>query len=159
MRIGLPRRRTNTGARYSGSFAGCSSLKEVVFPNAFTTIGRNAFRNCNKLCLMALPVALVAIGKNAFLQCSSLREITMPATLVTLGDGAFSGCSSLVDIRLYGVLFLDPTVLLECGCWLLRTFVVGFKSTIASPKGTPLASAHLQFPLSTVRTLTTMPKH
>lgn len=49
----------------SGSFYGCISLQEVIWPNV-TKIGTYAFKNCSKLALDTLPSNLKTLGNGAF---------------------------------------------------------------------------------------------
>ena len=86
----------------------CSDdLREVVFPESLSSIGREAFKGC-----------------------WNLREIHLPAGLVEIEEGAFSGCCSLEVIE---VAKGNPIFGSEGNCCLTddgKTLVFGCKASV-----------------------------
>ncbi|GMH76564.1 hypothetical protein TrST_g10082 [Triparma strigata] len=80
-----------------GSFAGCSSLKDIKFPKSLTSIGGASFGKCFSLEKVDLLHTNVrALGNYAFAYCTSLREMKVPDSLQTLNGQVFYDCSALV---------------------------------------------------------------
>lgn len=77
------------------SFAGCSSLASVCFPEGVTKV---CCHNCTSLKSAQLPESVVEIQCGAFEGCASLKSIRLPEGVKCVFDGAFSGCTSLADI-------------------------------------------------------------
>ena len=72
-------------------FYNLSTVKRVIIPNTFTSIGNVAFRNCSGLTSIDIPNSVTTIGVNAFYSCSSLTSITVnAATPPTLGSSVFT---------------------------------------------------------------------
>ena len=111
---------SNVTSLGNGAFYGCSSLKEVSFPNAKSTgaqafqycislieitdasfpkatyIDSSAFEGCSSLTKVSFPKA-TGINLGAFGDCSSLTEVSIP-NVTDIGQAAFSGCSSLTEV-------------------------------------------------------------
>ena len=104
------------------AFSGCSSLREVSFPQKTVAFGSRVFENCAALESLTLP-AMTEIGKGfcsgcvklqsvklpkqltevrerAFADCRSLREIQLPDGLLVIGRQAFAGCSQLAETEI-----------------------------------------------------------
>ena len=77
------------------SFAGCTELTGIPWPNNTTTIGPSAFEDCSSLALTSLPDTITTIGSRAFWNCSSLALTSLPNGITSIGPYAFRGCSSL----------------------------------------------------------------
>lgn len=85
----------------SGTFAGLSTLQEVIFEEggvAELVIADNAFAGCTALWKIVLPERLIEIGSYAFESCTQLVHVTLPSTLETIGYDAFYGCYRLYEI-------------------------------------------------------------
>ena len=69
----------------NGAFNGCTSLNNVGWSTALTSIGEEAFFNTG-FTSITIPEGVTSIGKQAFAECKSLGSITFPATLETVGE-------------------------------------------------------------------------
>ena len=67
-----------------GAFNGCTSLNNVGWSPALTSIGATAFYNTG-FTSITIPEGVTSIGSQAFAFCKSLGSITFPATLETVG--------------------------------------------------------------------------
>lgn len=67
------------------AFNGCTSLNNVGWSPALTSIGQNAFNNTG-FTSITIPEGVTSIGYQAFAYCKSLGSITFPATLETVGQ-------------------------------------------------------------------------
>jgi hypothetical protein len=79
-------------------FYNLSTVKRVIIPNTFTSIGNVAFRNCSGLTSIDIPNSVTTIGVNAFYSCSSLTSIDIPSGVTSISNYAFYSCSSLTSI-------------------------------------------------------------
>ncbi len=68
-----------------GAFNGCTSLNNVGWSPALTSIEGTAFYNTG-LTSITIPEGVTSIGYQAFAYCKSLGSITFPATLQTVGQ-------------------------------------------------------------------------
>ena len=85
---------TLTSYENQGTFAGCTSLEEVVLPQTVTSIGHNAFLGCTSLSQINLPDGLLSIGISAFGN-NGLLSTTIPNSITTIEKQAFWNCASL----------------------------------------------------------------
>ena len=76
--------------------------KEVIFPDALTSIGVNAFANSglpiepqNGLERAEIPDSVTSIGDWAFYGCIDLAEVTIPESVTTIGNEVFKNCPKL----------------------------------------------------------------
>jgi len=67
-----------------GAFKLCTSLNNVGWSTALTSIGNGAFYNTG-FTSITIPEGVTSIGSQAFAFCKSLGSITFPATLETVG--------------------------------------------------------------------------
>ena len=118
----------NSGA---GFFAGCTSLRSVIFEEGskLTEIGAHAFENV-KIESIALPGSLSTIGDEAFYG-TDLVTITLPNTVTSLGVSAFNGCSKLTSVTL-GSGIRELPMLVFAGCESLTSFTVPASLTTVS---------------------------
>ena len=63
----------------------CTSLNNVGWSPALTSIGENAFNNTG-FTSITIPEGVTSIGFQAFAYCAKLGSITFPATLQTVGE-------------------------------------------------------------------------
>ena len=77
----------------------CSGLKEIVLPDALTTVESATFAQCEHLESVKLPAGLKSIGSGAFSKCTSLRSIDIPDGVDNLSSYVFEDCPSLAAIR------------------------------------------------------------
>ena len=78
----------------------CSGLKEIVLPDALTTVESATFAQCEHLESVKLPAGLKSIGSGAFSKCTSLRSIDIPAGVKKIDECAFQKCVNLKTITL-----------------------------------------------------------
>ena len=82
------------------AFAYCSSLTSVTIPDSVTMIGDYAFDHCSSLTSVTIPDSVTTIGYEAFSHCSGLTSVTIPDSVTTIGGGAFYYCSSLTSVTI-----------------------------------------------------------
>lgn len=108
-----------TGQGYE-TFAGCSSLKEVVLGEDLTYVGSSSFSNtaiesielpgklsilpnsmfayCQNLKSVYIPATVTMISSDVFYNCTALTDVKMETGLINIGRSAFNGCSALEEI-------------------------------------------------------------
>jgi hypothetical protein len=80
----------------SGTFDGCSSLREVGLSEDTKAIQSRAFRGCVALEGLSLPPKVTGIDSHAFKDCSKLSQLNIGGeTLGFIGKDAFQGCTSM----------------------------------------------------------------
>ena len=67
-----------------------TGLKEIIIPDAVTSIDNNSFENCTNLEKIVFPKSLKKIEYAAFFNCSKLETITLPEGLEEIGTYAFA---------------------------------------------------------------------
>lgn len=72
----------------SGTFSGCTSLKDVTLSGLETTMPYDAFYNCSSLESIELAEGLTIIGDAAF-SGTALTSLTLPSTLTKINVDAF----------------------------------------------------------------------
>ena len=82
----------------NNAFAGCSSLKQINFPNTLELIDTEAFAGCSSLEQISGGFGIKTISDYAFYNCSSLQEIMLPSNLQNINRSAFQNCTSLYSI-------------------------------------------------------------
>lgn len=92
----------------ASTFAMCSNLKEITFPESVEFIGNFAFAECTALESIVLPDKLSALGNFMFSGCTSLKDVTLPKNLQKIGNATFYKCEALEYIDF-------PTTLTEIG--------------------------------------------
>ena len=75
-------------------------LTEIIIPDGYTTLGKNAFRGCENLVSVHLPDSLVTISDHCFEDCVQLKEIVIPDNVREIGGFAFKNCNRLESITL-----------------------------------------------------------
>ena len=74
----------------------CKRLQRVdLFRTDITAIWGSTFAHCSHLEQLCFPQRLRRIGQEAFLLCSSLHEVHTPPALLYIAHRAFSGCTQL----------------------------------------------------------------
>jgi hypothetical protein len=93
----------------------CSGLTTVILGEGLEEIGQEAFNECTSLHEIVIPNAvktikdrhsttailgegLEEIGQEAFNECTSLHEIVIPNAVKTIDGTAFNGCSNLTSV-------------------------------------------------------------
>lgn len=80
----------NNNVDYSCNvFYGCTSLKEVHFSDALTTLEQSVCSGCTNLVTVHLPNNLRYIRNNAFYNTSKLHHIDLPESLYQIDNSAF----------------------------------------------------------------------
>ena len=72
-------------------FSGCTQLRSVSIPSAWTFIPNAMFSGCTSLQTVTFPNTLSVIGGSAFKGCESLTKIRLSSALTSIGSSAFSG--------------------------------------------------------------------
>ena len=86
----------------SGSFRGCTQLKQVVVSDSVTTISDSVFAYCDGLEQISLSSGVKTIGSIAFQGCSRLAYVKFPASVTEIEDMAFDSCSNLQAAYFFG---------------------------------------------------------
>lgn len=92
----------------ASTFAMCSNLKEITFPESVEFVGNFAFAECTSLESIVLPANLSALSNFMFSGCTALKDVTLPENLQKIGNASFYKCESLEMIDF-------PTPLTEIG--------------------------------------------
>ena len=79
-------------------FYNLSTVKRVIIPNTFTSIGENAFNSCSGLTSCTIGSGVTSIGGTAFYNCSGLTSFSIPNSVTSIGNQAFVYCSGLTSI-------------------------------------------------------------
>ncbi|MCI7805455.1 MAG: leucine-rich repeat domain-containing protein [Oscillospiraceae bacterium] len=79
----------------ASTFAMCSNLKEITFPESVEFIGNFAFAECTSLESIVLPENLSALSNFMFSGCTALKDVTLPENLQKIGNASFYKCESL----------------------------------------------------------------
>lgn len=85
--------------RYLGSFAGCSSLKQVLIPSNVKEM-ELCFKDCSNLSYITIPEGITTINKSSFSGCSNLISITIPKSVTNIEAEAFYDCRSLSELEI-----------------------------------------------------------
>ncbi|MBO4906243.1 MAG: leucine-rich repeat domain-containing protein [Bacteroidaceae bacterium] len=106
-RLGCWRGATNLSSVHLGkniahpeeySFAECTSLKHIEFPENLGAVFYRTFYNCTALESVVLPTNAEYLGGKLFEGCTSLKSVTIPGKVIEIGYYAFSGCTSLETV-------------------------------------------------------------
>lgn len=101
----------------SRAFAGCSSLKNVLFiEDTIEYVSSYCFNNCIGLTSIEFPKSVKSIQKRAFDGCVSLKKITFANNSITeISDNCFDNCVSLAEIIIpEGVKNIAPYAFNDC---------------------------------------------
>ena len=79
------------------AFYECYSLRSVKMPNSITSIGDDAFESCSVLDTISIPSKIRSIGYSAFWG-TKITEVNIPATTTYIGRNAFAYCEALKSI-------------------------------------------------------------
>lgn len=85
------------------TFQECKNLKTFLiknFPSEFTFRFNGTFANCSSLKQVTLPEGTVELSSSCFKNCSSLEEIILPSSIEKIGGNCFKYCPSLQNIVL-----------------------------------------------------------
>ena len=86
----------------SEAFYGCGNLESVTFGSGLKTIGEYAFDDCVKLATVTFPDSLETIDERAFYGCAALTSVTFGSGLKTIGEDAFYECAALATVNFAG---------------------------------------------------------
>ena len=79
-------------------FMNLATIKRVVIPDTFTSIGNNAFNSCSGLTSCVIGNGVTSIGDHAFTGCRALTSVTIGNSVISIGTEAFTSCNSLSTI-------------------------------------------------------------
>lgn len=88
---------TISGIR-SYSFAGCKTLKNIVFNNT-ERINKHAFYSCGALESIQIPETVTEIGEGAFKNCVNSKLVRIPSSVTTISKEAFMSCGGDATIE------------------------------------------------------------
>ncbi len=74
-----------------------SRLKEVIFPEGFTTVSRYAFHS-SSVERVVFPETLTNLGEYSFYTCTSLSDVNLPESITDMGNSIFYGCYALEEV-------------------------------------------------------------
>ena len=104
VRLEVPKGVTSTGTSAFKTENGFTSLKTVVFPEGFTTLGEYTFKATDSLpsalVSVSLPSTLQAIGQRAFTYCGSLEELIIPEGITEIPIEMANYTTSLKTLKL-----------------------------------------------------------
>ena len=104
VRLEVPKGVTSTGTAALKTENGFTSLKTVVFPEGFTTLGEYTFKATDSkpsaLVSVSLPSTLQAIGQRAFTYCGSLEELIIPEGITEIPIEMANFTTSLKTLKL-----------------------------------------------------------
>lgn len=80
---------------YPMAFAGCASLKEILFPDTLETIDLYAFACCSALTSVVIPASIRTIDSMAFAMCTNLKSVIIKNPQVEIAADAFFGCDEV----------------------------------------------------------------
>ena len=119
-----------------GTFADCTGLTKVTFPDSMTTIGEEAFARCEALGTTEATDPYVLslnkvtnVSKGAFVDCTGLTDLNC-ANGETIGEKAFNGCTGLVNVTCGSVKTIDADAF--SGCTSLENVTFDSVQTIGS---------------------------
>ena len=79
------------------TFAGCTSIRSIVFHDGVRSIGDYAFSGCTNITSITIPSSVTSIEDGAFSNCTSLTSVNIPDGVTSLSS-VFEGCTSLTSI-------------------------------------------------------------
>ena len=87
-----------------GAFKGKTALKGIIFPQAITYIGDEAFSGCtNYSGELSIPETVTSIGLDAFYNCLNLTgDLIIPNSVTSIAEGAFRVCKGFDGILSIG---------------------------------------------------------
>ncbi|MCR5653039.1 MAG: leucine-rich repeat protein [Ruminococcus sp.] len=80
-----------------GAFADCTSLKKINIPSGITEIGNDTFMNTG-FTRFEIPDNITDVGRNAFKNCKFLRYLTIGSGVRMIGSQAFSNCLRIQNV-------------------------------------------------------------
>jgi hypothetical protein len=80
------------------AFIECSSLRDIIIPNAVSKIKDDTYSQCCNLTNVRLGEGLRYIGEGAFRECTSLQHIEIPESVTLIHDEAFDACINLTNV-------------------------------------------------------------
>ena len=124
----------------SEGFTG-KDITQVVIPESYTEIRRDAFSNCAKLKTVQTS-AVKTIGNRAFCDCAQLSDFSFPAALTAIGDFAFSG-TRLTSAKFNAVKTIGNFAFYGCGY--LKTVYIPKTTTKIGDKAFEGINAEVKF--------------
>ena len=83
------------------SFANCTKVEELYFPNSMDYAGNYCFENCTSLKKVRLGYTIMNLSTGLFSECRSLESVDLGNVILqNIGEKAFYNCSSLKFVNL-----------------------------------------------------------
>lgn len=79
--------------RMSGTFEGCTQLKEAELPDSLTAVGDYTFADCTSLEKVHMSSNVARINEGAFYGCTSLNRFDWDSPVKNIESNAFCECS------------------------------------------------------------------
>ncbi len=76
-------------------FSGNTALERIVLPRSISSLPMGFFGGCTALLTVELPAGITALPNSLFSGCSSLTGVTFLGEITSIGRGAFADCTSL----------------------------------------------------------------
>ena len=116
--IELPKS-TNEGRDIVGiaaeAFKAQNSVKSIIIPNTYTTIGKYAFYDCDGLTTVTMADSVTTICEGAFQACDKLATVTMSKAVTTVETRAFANCVALTNVDLStAVVSIEEAAFIGC---------------------------------------------
>ena len=77
------------------AFFDCTSLADITWSDALTTIDWNVFYGCNPITELNLPAALQTVDDYSFSGMSALRTVKIGKEALSFGESCFADCPAL----------------------------------------------------------------
>ena len=90
----------NRGAIGKSAFSGCKHLADLKLGENITEIRDYAFEKCSSVKQVVIPDAVKSLNRGIFSECSSLENIIIGSGSAELPDWFFEGCSSLSSLTI-----------------------------------------------------------
>lgn len=113
------------------AFRNNTSIKSVVIPYGYHSIGSGAFYYCTNLTNVYVPSSLAAIGDYAFYS-TGIKSFTIPSNVKILGEYTFANCSKLTTANIRTTILTNMKEGMFSGCTSLRTLKFSSDSKITS---------------------------
>ncbi|MDE6006305.1 MAG: leucine-rich repeat domain-containing protein [Muribaculaceae bacterium] len=109
------------------TFAGCSSLTKITFPDNLVCIPDGLLKDCKNLVDLVIPAACKKIGDESFYGCAAL-DIAIPSQLESIGKKAFYGCKAIKSVNIPRAITTIPEALFrDCSALSEINFAPGTK--------------------------------
>ena len=82
------------------TFANCTDLSEVSYPETVHKLGDYSFHQCRSLTELPDLSNIDTLGISVFYGCSALKSVSLPASITYIPDDAFNMCMGVKEVHL-----------------------------------------------------------